>query len=206
MRFLVVALVIVPLTARAEALDLAIGGGIAMANAPARAVRLSATADVSNTRNDGMIYGATCGYDFWHGADGAGFHIPIVGFGGVRAGSITSTVGLGIGVLAIETWHGQDGFGIVPMAMSTVGFALDAAHSVAIDARLQRHVLADSQDFTTWSVLLMIGWGACKSVVVGHQRAGKGRGLLPPCRRSPFHDNMSFCCRSSRRACSRAAR
>ena len=138
-----------------EKMNLAIGGGIAMANAPGWAIRFGETTEVSD--GDGAIYGAIAGYDYWRGADGDGFHIPIGGFAGVRAGAVTSTLGLGVGVLALESWHGQDGFGIVPQAAATIGFQLDDVRTVVIDARLQRHVLAGSDDFTTWSVLLMIG-------------------------------------------------
>jgi hypothetical protein len=159
---LVLALVSATAHAGPDKMNLAIGGGIAMGNAPGWAIRLGETIDVSETDGDGVIYGTLSGYDYWRGADGDGFHIPIGGFAGVRAGAVTSTLGLGVGVLALESWHGQNGFGIVPQAAATLGYELDAVHTVVVDARLERHVLAGSDDFTTWSVLLMIG------MAVGH--------------------------------------
>ena len=160
MRLAIIAtLVLVPLAAHAsgDKMNIALGGGIVMSDASAWGIRLGETIDVSDTDGDGVIYGSMMGYDFWRGTDGDGFQIPVGGFAGVRAGRVTSTIGLGLGLLALESWHGQDGFGIVPQAVTTLGFNLDATRTVTIDARVSRHVLGGADDFNNWSVLLMIG-------------------------------------------------
>ena len=158
MRRLLLALLLVPSLAHAgdEGLNLAIGGGVDIGDTPGWAIRIGETIELSR-HADGFIYGTTCGYDYWHAATGAGFHIPIGGYAGVRAGSVISTLGGGVGVLALETLHDDRGFGIVPQVATTLGFELDDVRTVTIDARLSRHVLGGAPDFTRWSVLVMIG-------------------------------------------------
>lgn len=137
-------------------MDLALGAGVDVGDRPGWAVRLGETIEISK-RVDGLIYGTACGYEYWRGSEGSGFHVPIGGYAGVRAGGVTSTLGGGIGVLAVETIHHDSGFGIVPHATATLGFALDDRRTVTLDGRLSRHVLGGAPDFTRWSVLLMIG-------------------------------------------------
>ena len=157
---IIAALILVPVVAYAngDKMNIALGGGVAMSDASAWAIRLGETIDVSDNDGDGLSYGTLSGYVYWHGPSGDGFQIPIGGFAGVRAGRLSSTVGAGVGVLALESWHGQNGFGIVPQGVTTLGFALDEVRTVAVDARVSRHVLGGADDFTSWSVLLMIGW------------------------------------------------
>jgi hypothetical protein len=156
---LLLALSVIPVTAHAgeEKMNVAIGAGIAIADTPAWQVRFGENIEMVRQTGDGFVAGTTTGYAYWRGADGNGFHIPIGGYAGVRSGIVTTTLGAGVGVLAIESWHGDAGFGVVPDVAATLGFALDDVRSVTIDARMSRHVLAGCPDFTTWGVLLMIG-------------------------------------------------
>lgn len=158
MRALLVALLLIPATSHAgdERMNLAIGAGVDLGATPGWAVRFTETIEMS-PKTQGLIYGSTCGYDYWRGADGNGFHIPIGGYVGVRAHSVTSTFGAGVGVLAFESFHDDRGFGIVPHIGTNLGFELDETRTASIDARAARHVLARSPDFTRWSVLVMIG-------------------------------------------------
>ncbi len=158
MQRILLVLVLLGTTAYAgdERMNLALGAGIDVGSSAGWAIRMGETVDMAG-RDDGFIYGGTCGYDYWHASDRAGFSIPVGGFVGARVQRITTTLGGGVGLLAFEKIHDTTVAGVVPYVAATLGFELDETRTVTIDARASRHVVADASDVTRWSVLLMIG-------------------------------------------------
>jgi hypothetical protein len=139
-----------------EQLHLAIGGGVDAGDGTGWSVRFGQRLELTDTE-EGLIYGTACGYDYWRAGSSSGFNIPIGGFVGARTHDITTTFGAGIGVLAFESNHDDDGFGIVPYVGSALGFELAERRTITIDARISRHVLLGADDFSRWSVLVMYG-------------------------------------------------
>jgi hypothetical protein len=137
-------------------MSLAIGGGVDSGDGTGWAVRLGETIEVTKT-DEGLIYGATCGYDYWRASTSSGFNIPMGAFVGARTHDITTAFGAGVGVLAFESNHDDDGFGVVPYLGTTLGFELAGRRTITIDARISRHVLLGADDFSRWSVLVMYG-------------------------------------------------
>jgi len=157
MRRLLLLCLLIPTTAEAsDDLTLAIGGGVDTGDDTGWAVRLGETIEVSKT-DEGLIYGATCGYDYWHTRTASGFNIPMGAFVGARAQNVTTAFGAGVGVLAFESNHDDTGFGVVPYIGTTVGFELPGKRTITIDGRISRHVLLGTDDFSRWSVLVMYG-------------------------------------------------
>ncbi|CAN5884497.1 hypothetical protein BH11MYX3_BH11MYX3_10250 [soil metagenome] len=159
MRRTVLAIVLLTATARAgdDRMNLAIGAGVDAGRSPGWTVRFGQTIEMSS-HEDGFIYGGIAGYDYWHAADGSGFSIPVGGYTGARVKRITTTLGGGVGLLALEKIGDDSGVGIVPYLGATLGFELDdAGRTVTIDGRFSRHVLGGARDVTRWSVVLMIG-------------------------------------------------
>ncbi len=158
MRRLVIAVcLLVPAAAQAsETLDISIGAGVDTGDATGWAIRFGQTMDMT-AAEDGLIYGMTCGYDYWRAGSSSGFNIPIGGFVGARTHDVITTFGAGVGLLALESNHHDDGFGVVPYLGTTLGFALAGRRTITIDGRISRHVLLGTDDFSRWSVLVMYG-------------------------------------------------
>lgn len=157
-RLLFVLCLLVPVAARAsgDKLNVSIGGGVDSGDSTGWAVRLGETMEVTDT-DEGLIYGTTCGYDYWRASTSSGFNIPIGGYVGARTHDITTTFGAGVGLLAAEKMRGDAGFGVVPYVRAALGFELAGRRTITVDGRMSRHALVDVADFTRWSVLVMYG-------------------------------------------------
>lgn len=124
-------------------------------------VRYAAGNDVDNpSYNEDAeepIAGAGAGIEVWKAGDGWGIEFPIGGYIGAQVGRVRTALGAGVGMYSIAFRNSEFGFGVTPFGNAVVELALGKRALITFDARVGRHVLASADDFTRYSMVVMLG-------------------------------------------------
>lgn len=145
-------------TARADDHHFMAGIGAGMTDEAGWVARFAQTLDAGHTVDGEPIAGLRTGLDVWHVGDHAGFSLPAGFYLGGRAGDVRTTLGGGLGAFTLDhDGHmGNTTVGISPYASATLEVV--AGRLIAtFEARATRQVLADADDYTLWSVLVLVG-------------------------------------------------
>lgn len=160
---LALVLVVVPSVAAAgETGFSSIGFGTAIQGEQAGiVVRYAAGNDIDNpSYNEDAeepIAGAGAGIEVWKAGGGWGFEFPFGWYVGGQVGHIRTALGTGVGMFSLASRRSDYGFGITPFGNAMIEIALSKRAHVTLDARIGRHVLGGADDFTRYSMVVMLG-------------------------------------------------